>query len=52
MFPICNLIEQAGMETLEAQKSTCDFEGPMVSNSVYDEGNITRRCKKMIFEDI
>jgi hypothetical protein len=24
----------------------------MVSNSVYDEGNITRRCKKMIFEDI
>lgn len=38
--------EQAGTENQEAQKSTCDFEGLMVSNRGYDKGNITGGCKK------
>ncbi|PWZ57977.1 hypothetical protein Zm00014a_033458 [Zea mays] len=47
MFPVCNFFEQARTENQVVQKSTCDFEGLMVSNRGYDEVHITRGCKKI-----
>jgi hypothetical protein len=40
------LFEQVGKENSEAEKSTCDIEGLMVSNRGYDKGNFTRGRKK------
>jgi len=40
-------LSNARTENQVVQKSTCDFEGLMVSNRGYDEVHITRGCKKI-----
>ncbi|PWZ55392.1 hypothetical protein Zm00014a_034936 [Zea mays] len=41
------IMKNARTENQVVQKSTCDFEGLMVSNRGYDEVHITRGCKKI-----